>query len=311
MALDHDAKNWLQTRFSGNITFDEPMAKHTSFRVGGPADAFITPENQDKLALLVTWAEEQTIPYMIIGGGTNLLIKDSGIRGIVISMKKGLKNIAHEHTKKDIVMVAAMASAGMQSFCRFAVENGLEGMNFALGIPGTIGGGIAMNAGTSEGSIENVLKAVKVLLPDGTIKTHQKKELDFSYRKLSWHKQYAEAPIILEGYFCLKPGDSKRLKKEAEDLLKARRKKQPTPNASAGCFFKNPPFGKTAGQLIEMAGLKGKTKGGAKISPKHANYIINTGKASAANILDLMTIVQKTVYKKFNINLIPEVKIVG
>jgi len=162
MGLGPEAKEWLKERFAGAVTFDEPMSKHTSLKVGGPADAFIAPESPERLAMLVIWAEEHSVPYLVIGGGTNLLIKDSGIRGVVINMSKGLKNITREDTDNDTAMVSVLAGTQTHFFCRFAVENGLEGMNFAQGIPGTIGGGIVMNAGTAEGAMEDVVEFIQV-----------------------------------------------------------------------------------------------------------------------------------------------------
>ena len=202
----------------------------------------------------------------------------------------------------------------MQALCRFAINHGLEGMNFALGIPGTVGGGIMMNAGTSYGSVESVLDSIKVLLPMGQTKIIGRGELDFNYRELSWSKEMdvdQGQPVILGGCFCLHSSDSKKLKKEAEEIIKTRSQSQPTVSLSAGCFFKNPVSGKTAGELVELAGLKGKRIGGAKISSKHANFIINRGTASAADFLALMELVQETVSKKFSIDLEAEVNIVG
>jgi UDP-N-acetylmuramate dehydrogenase len=188
-------------------------------------------------------------------------------------------------------------------------------MNFAIGIPGTVGGGILMNAGTAAGSMEGVLDAIEVLLPDGELLTIKRDQLVFRYRNLSL-KNVAlngdlEKTIILEGHFKLRPSDADYLKKEAQEMWNKRRMAQPSNYASAGCFFKNPASGKTAGELIELAGLKGKRVGGAEVSSKHANFIINTDNATAADVMALMEIVQETVSQTFNIELKPEVKIVG
>ena len=208
-----------------------------------------------------------------------------------------------------------MAGARMQSLCSFALERGIGGMNFALGIPGTVGGSIMMNAGTAQGSVESVLDSIKILPSTGQIKNISREKLIFSYRKLSWENETSAIcqmqPIILEGSFCLFPSDKKKLKQEAETILKTRKKTQPIGSFSAGCFFKNPLSGKTAGELIELAGLKGKKIGKAEVSAKHANFIINTGKASAADILKLSELIQKKVLTKFNVDLQMEVKIVG
>ena len=315
MALDSDSIKWLKSRFSNNVKFDEPMSKHTSLRVGGPAQAFVSPENIDILKALVKWSWQKNIPYLIIGNGTNLLVKDSGINGVVIVLTKCLKTISQTDINTDWIIVTAMAGVRMQTLCSFALERGLEGMNFAIGIPGTVGGGIVMNAGTSYGSMESVLESINILLPTGQIRKIKKEKLNFAYRKLSWNKEQIDVnrgqQIVLDGCFRLLPSDSDKLKKEANKILEKRRQRQPTNLPSAGCFFKNPASGKTAGELIEAAGLKGKSIGGAKISSKHANFIINHHKASAADILALMELVEETVSKMFNINLKREVKVVG
>lgn len=315
MSLDNDSKKWLTNLFGDSVKFDESMSRHTSLHVGGPADAYVTPERLENLAMLVKWARQRELPYLVIGDGTNLLVKDNGITGIVIVVTKCLKTITQSDIAKDTVTVKAMAGSRMRSLCSFALERGFGGMNFAFGIPGTVGGGIMMNAGSAYGSVESVLDSIKVLLPTGQTKKISRDKLNFSYRKLSWGKEMDEIrkgqPIILEGCFSLYPSDPQKLKEDATTILKTRKKTQPIGSFSAGCFFKNPLSGKTAGELIELAGLKGKKIGGAEVSSKHANFIINTGKASAADILALSEIVQEKVSKMFNIDLQKEVKIVG
>ena len=315
--LDSDSKKWLAGLFGDSVKFDEPMSWHTSLRVGGPAEAYVAIKRCEDLVKLVNWSRKKGFPCLVVGDGTNFLVKDGGINGIVVTLTRAFKKIIQTDTEKDGVIVTAMAGVRMQTLCRFAVERGLGGMNFALGIPGTVGGGIMMNAGTVYGSMESVIDSINVLLPTGLIKKIKKKDLIFNYRKLSWNKEKNLAvglegkPIILEGCFCLHPSDPQRLKKEAKAILKLRKKTQPAGSPTAGCFFKNPATGKTAGELIELAGLKGEQKGGAKISCKHANFIINSGRASAADILALMKLVQERVSKIFSIDLETEVKIVG
>ena len=315
MPLDTESKEWLTRMMGNNVKFDEPMSRHTYIRVGGKADAFAEPDTREDLVMLVSWSRQREIPYLVIGDGTNLLVKDGGINGIVIVLKKCLNDISLTHVEKDVVMVTAMAGARMQRFCRFAIDNELEGMNFAIGIPGTVGGGMVMNAGTSHGCMENVLDSITVLEASGETRRVGREQLAFSYRSLSWPRTddgvSAGQSVILDGCFRLQPSDPVRLKKEAEAILKKRRKTQPVDLPSAGCFFKNPASGKSAGELIELAGLKGKSVGGAGISTLHANFIINLGKASAADCLALMALVQAAVSEKFNIDLEPEVKIVG
>jgi len=315
MVIDPDTKKWLKDIFGHNVKFNEPMSRHTSLRVGGPAEAYVVPENKEDLLMLINRSLEKEIPYMILGGGTNLLVRDGGIEGLVISLTRCLRGISQTGTGGDIVFVTAMAGSKMQALCGFALDQGFEGMNFALGIPGTVGGGIKMNAGTSLGRIEDHLDSTTVLLPAGKIKRIERENLKFDYRKLIFkdeeEKIRQEQIIILDGCFCLHPSCTEELRKEAKEILKERRRKQPVKLPSAGCFFKNPISGKPAGELIELAGLKGKRIGGAEISTKHANFFINTGNASAADFLALTQIVQETISGAFNINLKPEVKIIG
>lgn len=315
MALDHDSIKWLASHFGGNVKFDEPMSRHTSLRVGGPAEAFVIPENIEALKGLIKWSWQKKIPYLIVGDGTNLLVKDSGINGIVVVLTKCLKTITQTGTGTDGVIVTAMAGARLRNLCSFALERGLEGINFAVGIPGTIGGGIMMNAGTAYGAMESALESINVLLPTGRSRRIKREKLNFSYRNLSLNNEKIDScqgqPIVLDGCFCLRPSDPEKLKKEAQAILKTRKERQPTGLPSAGCFYKNPVSGKTAGELIELAGLKGKSIGGAEISSKHANFIVNRQRASAADFLALMELVEETVSKMFNIDLEREVKIVG
>ncbi len=315
MSIDKDSINWLNNLFGSCIKFSEPMSKHTYFRVGGPADAFVCPDNVEKLKELLRWASDKRIPYTVIGDGSNLVVRDKGIPGIVIALTKCLNEISSSGRDGEFVLIKAMAGVRTQTLCRYAIEEGLSGINFALGIPGTIGGAIMMNAGTSSGSISDVLDSVNVMLSSGIMLRIKREDLDFSYRKLSWGKNfiksYQEEPIIIAGWFRLYQSDPVELRNEARIILKKRRDNQPTEAASAGCFFKNPPSGKTAGQLIDAAGLKGTRIGGAEVSARHANFIINTGTASASDILALMQLIQETVFNKFNINLEPEVTIFG
>jgi UDP-N-acetylmuramate dehydrogenase len=188
-------------------------------------------------------------------------------------------------------------------------------LNFALGIPATVGGAIVMNAGTARGSMADVLESIGCLQPNGRRVRFDRRELDFSYRCLSWKESVANGegviPIIVDGSFSLKPGNAKMLADEAEEILKTRTAKQPIDQPSAGCFFKNPAPDRSAGELIEKAGLKGRQIGNARVSTRHANFIVNTGGATARDILALMELVQKRVAEKFEVELVPEVKIVG
>lgn len=315
MVLNTTDRKWLQTRFKDDVRFDEPMSAHTSLKVGGPAEAFVTPATPGDLQALIQWCGQREIPFLVIGAGTNLLVKDAGIAGIVIVLTKCLNQIATIGRGNGRVMVRAMAGARLHKLCTFAVAANLKGMNFALGIPGTVGGAIMMNAGTSYGWIEHVLEEITILSPAGDCQSITKKQMDFSYRKFSLKNGTADFktghPIITDGLFALQLSDARQLQQEAEEILKKRKASQPVHLPSAGCFFRNPASGRPAGELIDRAGLKGKKIGGAQISLLHANFIINTGGACAGDMIALMESAQTAVLKMFNITLEPEVKIVG
>jgi UDP-N-acetylmuramate dehydrogenase len=319
MMIDYAAKEFLKNISGGNVRFDEPMSRHTSLRVGGPADLFAEPDSLEVLVDMVKYASAENIPYLIIGGGSNLLVRDNGIRGLVISLEKCLNRITDNKRNDIFVEVSAGAGVNLQRLCFFAMNKGLEGMNFALGIPGSVGGAIVMNAGTEHGFMGKVLDSVNVLMPDGKIEKIDKTNIDFCYRefalKLEQNKgarnRSINSSIIISGKFLLTRNEPDKLRKEAESMLGVRNRKQPTNLPSAGCFFRNPQFGMTAGELIDRAGLKGKIVGGARISMKHANFIINRDNASAADIIALMEEAQEKVDKQFDVFLEPEVRIVG
>ncbi len=315
MQLNQTQKQWLTKTFGPDVRFREPMSRHTSLRVGGPADAYVAPREISNLAVLVQWSLKNSLPYFIIGNGTNLLVLDKGIPGIVISMKHCLKDIQHTTLEKENVVVTSGAAARLNTLCKYAVANKLKGMNFALGIPGTVGGAIVMNAGTNHGSMADVINAVVILSPHGEPVRIEKHALRFHYRGLDWQESYRvseiQNPIILEGEFQLSDMDKHETEKEARAIIQKRSAKQPLHQRSAGCFFKNPVTGKSAGELIDLANLKGKQIGDAQVSTTHANFIINKGKATAADILELKDFIQETVLTSFNVTLEPEVKIVG
>ncbi len=309
MAINEKLKKQLQTRFSNRVRFDEPMSAHTSFRIGGPADAYVMPADESELADLIKWINETGLRFFIMGGGTNLLVRDQGIRGIVICLAK-LNDLSRQGSAK----VLAMAGAKLNTLCRYAIDNGLSGMNFALGIPGTVGGAIRMNAGTAHGTISSVVDGIRIIRPDGNVKKLDKSSLKFSYRGLELHEENKgdENPcVIIEGGFSFSKNVLPDVKAEADAVLRKKQKNQPTELASAGCFFKNPDTGASAGQLIDQAGLKEVCVGDAVVSEKHANFIYNRNNATAEDVLRLAEIVKETILKKFNITLETEVKVIG
>ncbi len=315
MALDDTAREWLQERFGKEICFDEPMARHTSLRVGGPAEAFFAPANPIALIAMIDWCRHWNVPYQIIGGGTNLLVTDAGIEGVVISLGRAFNRIAIEKRAADSVTVSALAGAKTGTLCSFALKEGLAGMNFALGVYGTIGGAIMMNAGTRYGEISEVLAAVTFLGTQSQTCRVARAQLDYRYRSLTLQTgsgvDIARPPVVIGGTFQLKPAKQADLQAEADRILTERKQNQPTQLPSAGCFFKNPSSENPAGRLIDQAGLKGLRHGDAEISDRHANFIVNRGKATAGDIFFLMDQCRTEVKARFNIELEPEIKIVG
>ncbi|MFZ5570582.1 MAG: UDP-N-acetylmuramate dehydrogenase [Thermodesulfobacteriota bacterium] len=316
MGFSERQKKWLTGLVGPRAVFDEPMKRHTSFRVGGKAEALVIAADVSELVQLLSFSRDSGQPYFVIGAGTNLLVRDEGIRGLVIAVTKAMGKIDREPENGTDVIVNAMAGASLKSLCRYAADAGLSGINFATGIPGTVGGALRMNAGTTAGAVGDIVIGITALLPGGEIRMLTRESLGFAYRRMQWPagcmgKESASPPIIIDARFRLVPGDSTAIKAEAKALWTERKRKQPLNRPSAGCIFKNPSPETPAGMLIEKAGLKGKQSGGARVSDLHANFIVNEGDASAADILRLMEIVQETVWKRYNIRLEPEVQIVG
>ncbi len=304
----------LAERFGERICFDVPMSRHTSFRIGGPADAMAMPGGMEELINLMVMLEYAGVDWFVLGGGTNLLVSDSGVRGVVISLKHGFSGIETAESGPDSVIVHAGAGARLNSLCRYALENNLAGMNFALGIPGTVGGAVIMNAGTGSGAIKSVLTAIDVLHPPDQAETISVNSLCFTYRGLVWERsgitKTSHEPIILAGRFELQPGVGRNLGAEAESLQAWRRQTQPA-GFSAGCVFKNPSAEMPAGKLIDQAGLKGLRIGNAQVSEVHANFIINLGGAGASEVLRLIDTVREKVLQAYGVELEPEIRIIG
>jgi len=313
--LNQTAKTWLTGTFGPDVVFDEPMKDHTSFRVGGPAEAFVIPSHKNDLVLLVQWAHKNGISCKPLGKGSNILVRDNGISGIVVSLKKCLAAIHHDDCDPSGPLVVAEAGVRLSALCAYAAKEGFKGLNLALGIPGTVGGGIRVNAGTAQGSLGDRIESIGVLMPEGTTRTIDRQDLAFSYRALGWPEEMTgkgEAePVILEGVFRLEKADPNEIETAARTHLNERKQHQPLNKPNAGCIFKNPATGRAAGKLIDMAGLKGRCVGDAEISGVHANFIVNRGRATARDILSLVDLVQQTIYEQFGIQLETEVEIVG
>lgn len=313
--LDMADRKWLSDRFGNCIRFDEPMSRYTSLGVGGPAEALVSPRSREDVLAVITGARERKIPYLVVGGGTNLLVADQGVSGIVMTLAGGLRRLEDIGALENEVHVYAGAGVATKALCRYCLSKGYGGMNFALGIPGTVGGAIRVNAGTAQGWMSDRLLYLELVYPMGTPEKVYKNQLVGEYRSLTWGRaagvEERYPPVILGGAFSFEPTRPGILRREARRLLKRRAAGQPMNRRSAGCFFKNPSAETSAGRLIDQAGLKGSRRGGAVVSGKHANFILNTGQATAADFFGLMETVQETVLRKFGIMLEPEVQIIG
>ena len=287
---------------SDNVYRNEPMRKHTTFRIGGPADFYLCPHSAKEIQKAVEICQEDGLPYFILGNGSNLLVSDQGYRGVVIQLWKNVSDILVEGC-----LIRAKAGASLAKIAGEALEEGLTGMEFAAGIPGTLGGAVVMNAGAYGGEMKDILKEVLVMDKQGEIFTLKKEELHLGYRtSIIKEKGYIVLAAVLE----LKPGDRKEIKEKMDELKQKRVEKQPLDMPSAGSTFKRPE-GYFAGKLIMDAGLRGFSVGGAQISEKHCGFVVNTGKATANDVLTLIREVQKRVRDKFGVELETEVKFLG
>ena len=279
---------------------NEPLCDHTSFRIGGPARFFAMPKTAEQLAHLLGFAARNGLKYAVIGNGSNLLAPDEGYDGLVIRTPEEAPRWSEDGTA-----VTVASGWSMTRLSAEAAQRGLTGLTFAQGIPGTVGGAVVMNAGAYGGQIADTLVSSRCATPEG-IRTLTAEEHHLSYR----HSVYADHPdwVCLEATFRLTPGDKEAILAEMADYAQRRRDKQPLEFPSAGSTFKRPE-GHFAGKLIEDAGLKGFTVGGAQVSEKHAGFVINKGGATCANVLSLMEQVSDTVMEKFGVRLEPEVKI--
>jgi len=286
------------------MTCDEPMSRHTSFRVGGPARRMAFPKTGEQLVLLLSFASSCGARPLVIGNGTNLLVPDEGLDRLVIDTSAGLNRLEpgpEEHT------ILAESGVSLARLADFACKQGLAGLEFAHGIPGTVGGGVCMNAGAYDGELKGVVRRVSVLFPDQGIRSLTCEEMDFGYR----HSLLSEHPeaAVLSAVFRLTPGDPEAIRERMRELMARRKKSQPLEWPSAGSTFKRP-TGYFAGTLIDQCGLKGLTVGGAQVSEKHAGFIINTGGATCADIKTLIEQVRQRVLDATGVRLEPEVKLV-
>lgn len=282
--------------------FDEPMRRHTTLKIGGPADAFVTPSDAAELRAVILWANQRGIPLTVVGGGSNLLVRDGGIRGVVLATK-GLRQL--ELPTPTSIRVAAGVSTG--KLLAVAVEHNLGGIEFLGGVPGSVGGGLIMNAGTYLGEFKDVVTHVtSVRLSDGSLIVRNNAECGFAYR----HSDLPASEIVVEADLALHPRPRAEIEAVVKDLRARRHDREPKKVSSNGSTFKNPP-GDFAGRIIEAAGCKGWREGDAECSPTHANWLVNHGAASAAELLRLIERVRNRVREFHNIELQLEVKLLG
>lgn len=292
----------LETLPSTRVREEEYLRHHTTFKIGGPADLFVEPTTMAELSFALRTIHEFDVPVTIIGCGSNILVKDGGIRGAVVSVR----HMTQIMDCNDNVLCIGSGYM-LKDASEFAWENGLTGLEFAIGIPGTLGGAVFMNAGAYDGEMSNVVTAVRAVDFQGNIKEYDASHLDFGYRHSVFHDNHE---VIGEVIMTLKPGDKNVIKARMDELTEKRESKQPLEFASAGSTFKRPP-GYFAGTLIEQTGLKGLSVGDAQVSHKHAGFVINTGSASAKDVLDLIAEVQRRVYDQHGVHLEPEVRMIG
>lgn len=286
----------------GDFFKNEPMKKYTSFRVGGPAELLIRPKDEESLIKILKTIKENNYKFYILGNGTNIIVKDGGFDGIIILLKDRLKDIC-----VDGLRISAGAGASLKSLSNRAMENSLTGLEFAHGIPGSVGGAMVMNAGAYDGEMKNIVESVRVLDADGNIREYSNRQMNFSYRNSI---VLEENLIVLSATFILEKGDKKAIKEKYEEFDRRRTEKQPLNLPSAGSTFKRPQ-GYFAGKLIDDSGLRGFRHKGAGISDKHCGFVVNYDNASAKDILETIEIVQKIVYDNFSVHLEREVKIIG
>ena len=280
---------------------NEIMKSHTTFKIGGKADVFVMPENKNELKILLNSAKENNVPFFIIGKGSNLLVSDNGIEGAVISLSEFDKISLSENT------INCGAGVNLSALCNFALKNSLAGLEFAYGIPGSVGGALFMNAGAYGGEISQVVSGAFCIDFDGNEVFLKREDMNLSYRNSVFKNSNL---IISEVVFELETSNSSEIKAKMQEYIEKRKTKQPLEYPSAGSTFKRP-VGNFAGTLIEKNGLKGELSGGAMVSDKHAGFIINYDNATANDVLNLMDKVQKTVLSNDNILLEPEVIFVG
>ena len=296
-------KNKIIDLIDSKVLIDEPLRKHTTFGVGGPASVFVYPHNKEDLIKLLKFISKEKIKIFFMGSGSNLLISDKGFDGVIVSLKKSFKNFEVNDSLEANIGTGVM----LGNMVRLLTKKSVKGLESLVGVPGTLGGALIMNAGAYGSEISNYLVSIKVLDLEGNEKIYNKEDIDFSYRFSS----ISNNEIVTEAKFKFKKGNLDEIVTNKSNASQKRRQNQPLQYRSAGSVFKNPSSGFAAGYLIDKSNLKGMRIGDAEISSKHANFIINHGNASSNDILKLIKIIKNAVKKNFNINLELEIKLLG
>lgn len=304
LELDATIKKRMREIAGESISFDVPMSQYTTFRVGGTVEAMYRARNLAELKEMMAFLMDEGIPHLTIGRGSNLLVRDRGLNGIAIILDGAFTSI--EHTTPAEPDISAGAGLLLHKLVDFCTKKGLAGAEFLAGIPGTVGGGVAMNAGSGGEEIKGLIRELTVLTRSGVVERRDSSNLTFQYRALDLHR----GEIILHAGLSLKFDKPASIRKRVTSNINQRNERFPFDMPSAGSTFKNPD-GDHAGRLIDATGLKGRRIGGAMISPQHANFIVNAGRASASDIVALMDLVRVKVSEMFNIQLVPEIKVVG
>ena len=302
--MDETQRRGLLEIMGENIQFDRAMSEYTTFRIGGKADAICFVQGLGELQQVFSYLNKEKIPYLLVGKGSNLLVRDGGFKGAVIIMRGQLATIK-QHEKNDR-MVLAGGGLTLRDLVRFCSQRGLGGLEFLSGIPGTVGGAVTMNAGAFGRAMGDVVQQVDLVTPEGEFTSKNRSDLTFSYRESS----IQEGSLVVRASLQCSQETSEIVSGRVAEYLTRRKLAQPLDYPSAGSVFRNP-SNDHAGRLIEQAGLKGKKIGGAMISPKHANYIVNTGGAQAEDILRLMEMAKEKVREATGVELEPEIKVVG
>jgi len=301
-------------RVGAQVIREEPLARHTTFRIGGPAELYVEVGEREQLAQLTELAAQCGVPYKVLGGGSNVLVSDAGIRGlVVVNQTRTIRTIVEGPVPAgELPQVVADAGVPLAGLARWAIRAGWSGLEWAVSVPGTVGGAVIGNAGAHGGEISASLAWALISYPHQGQRVLTASELAFSYRSSCLKAQVAEGPappVVLAAGFHLRPGDVREMTARAEAFLAQRRTTQPV-EPSAGSVFRNPP-GDYAGRLLEAAGLKGARCGAAQVSSRHANFIVNLGHARAADVVALIDLMRARVYDQFGVELVPEIVFLG